>query len=231
MATSNSNRRAAIYARVSTDDQTAENQLRELRQVAERCGWTVTAEYVDHGISGAKGRDKRPAFDNLLKGATRREFDVVMAWSVDRLGRSLQHLVGFLSELQAKDVDLYLNQQGIDTTTPSGKMMFQVCGVFAEFERSVIQERVKAGLARARASGKKLGRPRISVQTENAIRFQRSKGLSIHAIAKHVGVGVGTVQRVLKAATEHGPVKLSSTAVVPSSGRESANTGSQAAFR
>ncbi len=106
MATNKSIKRAVIYARVSTDDQTTENQLRELRQVAERCGWEVVAEFVDEGVSGAKGRDKRPAFDALLKAATRREIDVVMAWSIDRLGRSLQHLVGFLGELHAKDIDL-----------------------------------------------------------------------------------------------------------------------------
>jgi len=197
MAKQESTKRAAIYARVSTDDQTTENQLRELRQVAERCGWEIVEEFVDNGISGAKGRDKRPAFDKLLTAATRRDIDVVMAWSVDRLSRSLQHLVAFLSELQAKGVDLYLHQQGIDTTTPAGKAMFQMCGVFAEFERAMIQDRVKAGLARAKANGKVLGRPRVSVQTENRIRYARGKGKSIHAIARDIKVGVGTVQRVL----------------------------------
>ncbi len=129
-------RRAAIYARVSTlNGQTPENQLMQLRGVAEKAGWTVVGEFVDHGISGAKGRDERPAFDRLCKAATRREIDVVMAWSVDRLGRSLQNLVAFLGDLQASDVDLYLHQQGVDTTTPGGKALFQMMGVFAEFER------------------------------------------------------------------------------------------------
>ena len=147
MAKRNSTKRAAIYARVSTDGQSTENQLRELRQVAKRSGWVVVNEYIDKGISGAKGRDQRPQFDALCKAGIRREFDVVMAWSVDRLGRSLQHLVAFLDEIHAKGVDLYLHQQGIDTTTAAGKAMFQMCGVFAEFERTMIQDRVKAGLA------------------------------------------------------------------------------------
>jgi DNA invertase Pin-like site-specific DNA recombinase len=147
-------RRVAIYARGSTDDQTTENQLRELRAMAERAGWFVVEEFIDHGIRGAKGRDKRPAFDRLLKAAARRQIDLVAAWSVDRLGRSLQHLVGFLDEIHSRRIDLYLHQQGIDTTTPAGKALFQMCGVFAEFERSMIQERVKAGWRGRRRAGR-----------------------------------------------------------------------------
>ena len=146
-------RRVAIYTRVSTDGQTVDNQLLELQAVAERHGWEVVEVYSDNGVSGANGRDKRAAYAALCKAAIRREFDVLMAWSVDRLGRSLRHLVDFLGEIHAKDVDLYLHQQGIDTTTPAGKAMLQMCGVFAEFERAMIQERVKAGLARAKAQG------------------------------------------------------------------------------
>jgi DNA invertase Pin-like site-specific DNA recombinase len=157
-------KRAVLYLRVSTLDQTTANQERELRQAAERAGWQVTKVYKDHGISGAKGRDKRSAFDALHKAAARRDFDVVMAWNVDRLGRSLQDLVAFLSELHALKVDLFLHQQGLDTTTPAGKAMFQMLGVFAEFERSIIQERVRAGLARARSEGKTLGRKPPSVR-------------------------------------------------------------------
>ena len=148
-------KRAAIYARVSTDGQTVDNQLRELRMVAERNGWQIVQEFIDQGISGAKGREHRPAFDALWKGAIRREFDVVMVWAVDRLGRSLSHLVTFLSEIHAKKVDLFIHQQGIDTTTPAGKALFGMMGVFAEFERSMIQERVKAGIKRVRANGKR----------------------------------------------------------------------------
>src|SRR5215467_594534 len=151
-------RRIAIYTRVSTDGQSVENQRRELLAVAERRGWEVVQEYSDHGISGAGGRDKRPSFDRMLKAATRREFDMIAAWSVDRLGRSLQHLVAFLGEIHASGVDLYLHQQALDTSTPAGKAMFQMCGVFAEFERAMIVERVNSGLARAKAKGVKLGR-------------------------------------------------------------------------
>jgi DNA invertase Pin-like site-specific DNA recombinase len=190
-------RTAALYARVSTDGQSTENQLRELRQVAARMGWEIVAEFVDHGVSGAKGRDKRPQFDALCKGAIRRDFDVVMAWSVDRLSRSLQHLVAFLGEVHAKGVDLYLHQQGIDTTTPAGKAMFQMCGVFAEFERSMIQERVRAGLSRAVARGVRLGRPRVSAKTETHIRAARKAGKGIRKIASELQVGVSVVQRVI----------------------------------
>lgn len=149
--------RAAIYLRVSTDGQTTENQRLVLEQVAEKTGWDIVGVYEDNGVSGAKGRAQRPAFDRLCRDATRRKFDVVMAWSVDRLGRSLQDLVIFLGELRAVGLDLFLHQQGVDTTTPAGKAMFQMMGVFAEFERAMIRDRVKAGLARARANGKRLG--------------------------------------------------------------------------
>ena len=196
MATRNSTRRAAIYARVSTDGQTTDNQLRELRQVAKRAGWEVVNEYIDNGVSGAKGRDQRPQFDALCKAATRRECDVIMAWSVDRLGRSLQHLVSFLDEIHATGVDLYLHQQGIDTTTAAGKAMFQMCGVFAEFERAMMQERIKAGLARAKANGKTLGRPKVSAAVERAIIRERKKGTGMVKVAKKLGVGVSVVQRV-----------------------------------
>src|ERR1700689_3265221 len=169
-------KRIALYLRVSTSEQTVDNQQRELKAVAQRHGWNIVAVYKDEGVSGTKGRDKRPGFDQLCQGIARREFDIVAAWSVDRLGRSLQDLLGVLSELHAKGVDLYLHQQGIDTTTPAGKAMFQMMGVFAEFERAMIVERVNAGLARARAEGKKLGRPRLDGNTEKAIRKALQKG-------------------------------------------------------
>jgi len=187
--------KAALYARVSTDGQTVENQLRELREVAERHGWDVVAVFTDEGISGAKGRDKRPAFDALCKGIARKEYDIVAAWAVDRLGRSLQDLVTFLGELQSKNLNLYLHQQGIDTTTPAGKAMFQMMGVFAEFERSMIQERVKAGLQRAKASDKVLGRPTIDASKRERILALRSEGWGIRKIAKELGTGVGTVSK------------------------------------
>ena len=192
-------KRVALYVRVSTDHQSVRNQEIELQAVAERHGWTVVTVFKDQGISGAKGRDQRPGFDKLLKAVARREFDMVAAWSVDRLGRSLIDLVGVLQELHAKHVDLYLHQQGIDTTTPSGKAMFQMMGVFAEFERSMIRERVMAGLARARAEGKQLGRP-ATVADDTAkvrtIRAARAAGKSIRTIAREEGVGIGTVSRL-----------------------------------
>jgi DNA invertase Pin-like site-specific DNA recombinase len=194
-------KRVALYARVSTDAQTTENQLRQLRAVAERHGWNVIQEYIDHGISGAKGRDKRPKFDALLKGVARRDFDMIAAWSVNRLGRSLQDLVAFLLELQSKRVDLYLHQQALDTSTPMGKAMFQLCGVFAELERSIIQERVKAGLERAKAKGKRLGRPRTDPKVEERIRQLAAQGVGKGKIARTLGIGVSVAQRVLGAAT------------------------------
>ena len=189
-------RKAAIYLRVSTDGQTTENQERELRVAAERAGWEISAVYRDEGISGAKGRDKRPGLDGMLKDATRRKFDVVMAWSVDRLGRSLQDLVAMLTDLHASGIDLFLHQQAIDTTTPAGRAMFQMMGVFAEFERAMIRDRVKAGMARARAGGAKFGRPPIDPTLRMQIRDSLAAGLGIGKCARTYGVGVLTVQRI-----------------------------------
>jgi DNA invertase Pin-like site-specific DNA recombinase len=197
MAKRTKNHTVAIYTRVSTDHQTTENQERELREIAERMGWTVLEVYKDQGVSGAKGRNGRPAFDALCKDAARRRFDMIMAWSVDRLGRSLQDLVAFLSELHALGIDLFLHQQGVDTTTPAGKALFQMMGVFSEFERAMIRERVKSGLERAKSQGKKLGRRPIEAQKEAAIRADlRSGKAGIMKLAAAHGVGVGTVQRI-----------------------------------
>jgi len=193
--------RVALYARVSTDKQSTENQLQELRHAAERLGWQVVDEFVDRGISGAKGRKDRPQLDALLKGVARKEFDVVGAWSVDRLCRSLIDLVNMLQELHATGVDLYLHQQGINTTTPAGRAIFGMMGVFAEFERALIQERIKAGLQRARKlgtkSGNAIGRPRASPDVEARIHELRATGLGMVKIAAQVGCGVSVVQRVL----------------------------------
>lgn len=190
-------KRVALYARVSTDGQTTENQVRELEATAALKGWEIVARFVDEGISGAKGRDQRPAFNELHKAITRRKIDIVMAWSVDRLGRSLQHLVSLLSELQASGVDLYLHQQGLDTSTPAGRAMFQMLGVFSEFERTMIQERIKAGVARARAQGKHIGRPPTEAPKVAAIRAAlQAGGKGILRIAREFKVGTGTVQRI-----------------------------------
>jgi DNA invertase Pin-like site-specific DNA recombinase len=199
-------RRAALYARVSTRNghQDPEVQLQALREVADRAGWQVVDTYIDDGISGAKGRDKRPAFDRLLKDATRRRFDLVAAWSVDRLGRSLQDLVAFLGDLRAAGVDLYLHVQAVDTTTPAGKALFQMLGVFAEFERAIIQERIHAGIAKARAtgtkSGKPHGRPGLDAKVVDAIRARRAAGESKRAIGRALKVPESTVRKVLASA-------------------------------
>ena len=191
-----SGKRAAIYTRVSTDNQTIENQLRELRQVAERRGWEVVEVYNDAGISGAKGRAERPGLDLMLNDASRRKFDVVMAWAIDRLGRSLIDLLGTIQHLEAVGVDLYLDQQAIDTTTPMGKLVFQVTGAFAEFERSMIRQRVRAGLKTAVANGAQLGRPKIDPVLERKVQRQLEKGTGILKVAKSLGLGTGTVQRI-----------------------------------
>lgn len=190
-------RRVALYLRVSTDGQSTALQRRELVQACEYRGWEVVEVYEDAGISGAKGREGRPAFDKLCQDATRRRFDVIAAWSVDRLGRSLQDLIGFLGETHGAGVHLYLHQQAVDTTTPAGRALFQIMGVFAEFERAMIRDRVKAGLADAKAKGKKLGAPRMGADVLRRIEREKAKGLSVRAIATKVGVGVGTVHRVL----------------------------------
>jgi DNA invertase Pin-like site-specific DNA recombinase len=189
-------KRVALYLRVSTAEQTVENQRRELEAVAVRHGWEVGAVFTDAGISGTKGRDKRPGYDGLCRGIARREFDQVAAWSVDRLGRSLQDLVGFLAELHSKGVDLYLHQQGLDTGTPAGKALFQIMGVFAEFERAMIVERVKAGLSRARSQGTRLGRPSLSADKEQDVHRLLASGTGIIKTARTIGVGVSAVQRI-----------------------------------
>lgn len=189
-------KRVGIYLRVSTDTQTTANQRRELEAVAARSNWQVVGFYEDAGISGAKGRDKRPGFDRLLRDATNRKVDMIAAWSVDRLGRSLQDLISFLTELQALRCDLYLHQQALDTSTPSGRAMFQMLGVFAEFERGMIRERVNAGLARARAKGTRLGRRPVEAKIEARIRTLKAEGMGILKIGKTLGVGTSVVQRV-----------------------------------
>ena len=196
-------KRVGLYLRVSTDDQTVENQRDALVSACKARGWRIVEEFVDEGISGAKGREKRPGFDKLCKAATRRQIDVVAAWSVDRLGRSLQDLVGFLSELNSVGCDLYLDRQAVDTTTPAGRALFQMLGVFAEFERSIIVERVRAGMARAKRRGTKSGRPIGRPETANSklreIKEELAKGTGVLKVARTLGVGTSVVQRVKRA--------------------------------
>ena len=184
--------KAAIYSRVSTEKQTTDNQIQELLGVAERNGWTIDAVYSDV-ISGAKS--KRPELDTLMKSVIRREVDVVLIWDISRLGRSLQHLLKLLEEFHSKGVDLYFHQQGIDTTTPAGKMMFQMCGAFAEFERSMIQERVKAGLQRAVAQGKKLGGPTIPAKIQAKAKEMYEVGMSFRKIGRELNIHHATVKK------------------------------------
>src|ERR1035437_4780047 len=191
-------KRVAIYLRVSASKQETSNQRRELEAVAARSGWQIVKVYEDAGISGAKGRDQSPALDALMKAVNAREFDLVAAWSVDRLGRSLTDLLAILQGLHEKGVDLFLHQQGLDTSTTAGKAMFQMLGVFAEFERGIIRERVNAGLARARANGTKLGRRRVKPSVEALIRELRANGDGILKIGKKLGIGTSVVQRVFK---------------------------------
>jgi DNA invertase Pin-like site-specific DNA recombinase len=192
-------KRVAFYLRVSTGGQTVENQRQELAAAATQRGWTIIELYSDNGFSGAKGRDKRPAFDRMCKDAIAGKFDIVAAWSVDRLGRSVLHLAQFVEDLRGAGVGLFLLKQGLDSETPTGRAMFSMCGVFAELEREIIRERIHAGLARARSQGKTLGRKPVSARIEDQIRTLRAKGLGKLKIARQLECGVSTVQRVLKA--------------------------------
>lgn len=190
-------KKVAIYARVSTDSQTVENQLQELHAVAQRNGWIVVAVHTDEGISGAKGRDKRPGYDALLTGVARKDYEMIACWSVDRLGRSLPHLVSFLGDIQAKGVDLYLHQQGLDTSTPSGRMLFQMLGVFAEFERSMIRERILSGLRR---TSKKSGRKPMADDRQEAIRRSLRDGVGIRGTARLHKASTTTVTKIAREA-------------------------------
>ena len=188
-----SSKRVAIYARVSTTQQTVQNQLDALREVASRSGYSIVEEFVDEGISGAKGRVDRPALDRMLRDCAKRRFDMVMVWDISRLGRSLQNLIEVMNELQSLKVDLFFVQQGMDTSTASGRMMFSVFGALGEYERELIRERTLLGQQRARAQGVKFGRPRtVTDNTRDAIRLMRSQGVAIRKIATTLGIGVST---------------------------------------
>jgi len=197
----NTDPKVALYVRVSTDGQTVANQERELREVAAAKGWDIAEVYRDEGVSGAKGREARHGLDQMLKDAVRGRFSVLMAWSVDRLGRSLQNLIHTLNDLRATNCDLYLHRQSLDTRTPSGRAMFQMLGVFAEFEREMIRERVKSGIERARRTGTKsgrpIGRPKVSLEIERKVRALRRRGYGLVKIGRQLGVGTRTAQRII----------------------------------
>jgi DNA invertase Pin-like site-specific DNA recombinase len=193
--------RAAIYARVSTLDQEPENQLHELRTYIAARGWTSATEYVDRGISGSK--DRRPALDQLVADARRRRFDVVVCWRLDRLGRNLKHLITLLEDLQALGVAFVSLAEGIDATTPAGKLQMHILGAIAEFERERIRERVMAGLQRARTQGVRLGRPRAPMPID---RIQRVSGLPIDEAAKAIGVSRSTIKRWRRQVQQSPPI-------------------------
>jgi DNA invertase Pin-like site-specific DNA recombinase len=189
-------KRVAIYTRVSREDQLTVNQERELRDWAVRAGHDVVKVFTDKGISGAKGRDKRPAFDAMQKAAVRREFDVLAVWSSDRLGRSLPHLVEVLQTIRDTGTGLYIHTQALDTTTPAGRAMFGMLAVFAEFEREMIIARTKAGLARARTAGTVLGRPKVAGERERQAKAMLDAGTGVLKTARTLKLGTGTVQRI-----------------------------------
>jgi len=211
-------KRAALYLRVSTDRQTVENQTQALTAIAAHRGWEIVGIYSDKGVSGAKGRKDRPEFDRMLTDASRRKFDVVMAFALDRIGRSLSDLLATLTHLDACKVDLFVDRDTIDTTTPTGKLLFHITGAFAEFERGMIVQRVNAGLDRARKAGVTLGRPRIGADDDKAgakkvdgikaalaeskaASARGEKGRGLLKIAADFGVGSSTVQRVKREMT------------------------------
>src|ERR1039458_1696648 len=194
--------RSAIYARVSTlNGQSPEMQLTELREYASRRGWEIFGEYVDLGVSGSK--ESRPELNRLMADAHTRNFDVVLCWKVDRFGRSLKHLVNALADLDALGLTFVSLRDNLDLSTPSGRLMFQIIGAMAEFERSLIQERVRAGLRNAKLKGKTLGRPRRVVSGDQMARL-REQGASFREIAKTVGASPGTVRTRLLSGKEDG---------------------------
>lgn len=192
-------KRVGLYLRVSQADQTTDNQRIDLERVAHQRGWDIVEVYLDPGVSGK--RDRRPALDRLRKDAMQGRLDVVAAWSIDRLGRDLRSVVNLLAELTEQHVAVYLHQQQVDSTTTAGKAMLGMCAVFAEFEWNTTSDRIKAGIARARKQGKRIGRPSsVTARTEARIRELRAKGFGKLRIARELGCGVSTVQRVLAAA-------------------------------
>lgn len=200
-------RRVALYVRVSTSNkgQTVENQLADLQAASERLGWDVVAVYRDDGISGAKGREKRPGFDALMRGVARKEFTMVAAWSVDRLGRSLRDLINFLEEIRERGVDLYLHKQALDTSTSTGRAMFALLSIFSEMERSILVERIHAGLNRVRSEGvKKLGRPPTDPKLVERVKRLLAQGTGIRPTATKLKVSTGLVQRVKSEMVENG---------------------------
>ena len=192
-------KKVCLYCRVSTTSQSVDRQITELTDVAERNGWEIVDPYIDLGISGSTGRDKRPELDRMMKDALKKKFDVVMCWSIDRLGRSLQNCIEILNDLNAKNIDLYFDQQSLDSTTPTGKLMFSMVAAFAEFEKSIIRERVISGLENARKKGRVGGRPtNLSSSVQDKILIMKKEGKSIKQIKAECSVGTATLYKVLE---------------------------------
>ena len=193
------NKKVAIYARVSTDKQKVDMQLLELRDFIKRSGWAVYDEFIDQGYTGSN--TKRPAFREMMNEAHKRKFDILLVWKLDRLSRSLKDLINTLDELGHLDIHFISYDNNLDTTTPTGKLVFQIIGAVAEFEKDIIRERVVAGLENAKQKGKRLGRPTISNYIFEKAKELRKQGLSFRKIEKELGVGEGTIRKKLKEAT------------------------------
>jgi DNA invertase Pin-like site-specific DNA recombinase len=189
--------RVGIYLRVSTADQTTQNQRIELQRVAEQRGWNVIEVYEDHAVSGAKARDQRPAFQRMATDAAKGRINMVAAWALDRLGRTSRDVINFISDLPNQGVSLYLHKEQLDTSSPVGKLVLTIMAGVAEMERSRLVERINAGLARAKSQGKRIGRPTVASQIEQQILELRSTGMGMRKIAKQLNCGNSTVQRVL----------------------------------
>lgn len=191
-------KKVCLYVRVSTSKQTVENQVRELTEYSNRCGYEIVEIYQDEGISGSKSRNERPSLDKMMKDGVRRRFDMVLCWSVDRLGRSVSHLVETMNELQENKIDIFFLKQGIDTSSSTGRLVFGIFSCISEMERTVIRERVISGLERVKSQGKKLGRPtKMNDGMKQAVKLLREKGMGIKQISKQLQIGVGTVYSVL----------------------------------
>jgi DNA invertase Pin-like site-specific DNA recombinase len=197
--------RVAIYARVSTTNhgQDVSLQTREQHQFAEARGWHIFDDYVDRGVSGSK--DSRPELNRLMADARRRKFDIVLVWKLDRFGRSLRHLVNALAEFESLNISFVSLSDNLDLSTASGRLMFNIIGAMAEFERELIRERVKAGMKNARAKGVRIGRPKTKVDASQVVRM-REEGASLREIAARLGVSLGTVAACSKRLSRSAPL-------------------------
>jgi DNA invertase Pin-like site-specific DNA recombinase len=192
--------RVVIYARVSTLGQTVENQLIDLRRFATNSNYEIVEEVLDEGISGSMGRDDRPGLNRLYRLIEEKSVDMILSWSVDRIGRSMPHLVQFLTHLQENNVDLYCHKEQLNTATPAGRMLFNIFSATAEYEREMIRDRIKSGISRAKSQGSKFGRPRIidNDTREIIVELYSQPGATVRSVAKTVNIGRGSVWRIVQ---------------------------------